>query len=595
MSIEYKEDSRTTNWFLAIFNWEKNDDESKPHQTNSSSTNSHDDNDIEMKWEYALELVDVNSSPPFRDNINEQDKLGLESSSSREGECILSFSIGGASRAGSLELGSCSDDKVWSWSINEGGVLRWDERAISHHGNIQRSNEFIKTVLGGAFVRVSEISSSKIEDKIPIIRHQPSQCLWRFNETSARTEPCDASSNDTRETINRRLVGLSVIQYQNSAAVSPKLPRFTDGADQSGEASTDAIQEEDSNLPHTNSISKSRSTSGSQHLKNVPTGIAGYFERSQLKSNVGPKLTTKRTIKNLSPVGVGGYFEAKQQLGQNKNDERSKNNVLHHSVSSNLSHYDSPHKPRKIPVHPYIAVSREGFYEDPNTGLKFPTDIHAYLGHNREEADRHTLMGVGLFTKTFLKIKVSFHYSLHFETVHMKLASNVTSFLIKQIYSVGLYVSKRDVLADSNYAPYADMSSEELRSNDNFYNTLLSEGTIDKTLFIKLNMQLATETVRQSLSAEWKLLSDNHKHQLASSSAKERQAQEGMLRTIQHEDNTGNCSCGQSAPPEYEADESCCARGTEMVFTWRKNGNLEVSFFLLVKNIKKYTLTINLT
>lgn len=122
------------------------------------------------------------------------------------------------------------------------------------------------------------------------------------------------------------------------------------------------------------------------------------------------------------------------------------------------------------------------------------------------------------------------------------------------------------------------MSVEELRTSDNFYQTLLQEGTVDKTLFIKLNMQLATETVRQSLSAEWKLLSDEHKEQLSNSSARPREAEKAMLEKIQSEENSSNCSCGQIAPPEYEADPACCARGTEMVFTWRKNGNLEVSF-----------------
>lgn len=132
-------------------------------------------------------------------------------------------------------------------------------------------------------------------------------------------------------------------------------------------------------------------------------------------------------------------------------------------------------------------------------------------------------------------------------------------------------------MADSSFAPFADMSVEELRKSDGFYNALMNEGTTDKTLFIQLNMQLATETVRQSLSAEWQLLSNDHKEQLSSSSARPRDADERMLETIQKEDNTSNCSCGQTAPPEYEADPSCCARGTEMVFTWRKNGNLEVS------------------
>lgn len=105
----------------------------------------------------------------------------------------------------------------------------------------------------------------------------------------------------------------------------------------------------------------------------------------------------------------------------------------------------------------------------------------------------------------------------------------------------------------------------------------MAQGNFDRTLFIKLNMQLGTETVRQSLSAEWKLLSDKHKKLLADSSASERQAEETMLKKIQSEENSSNCSCGQFAPEEYNADPSCCARGTEMVFTWRKTGELEVS------------------
>jgi hypothetical protein len=92
-------------------------------------------------------------------------------------------------------------------------------------------------------------------------------------------------------------------------------------------------------------------------------------------------------------------------------------------------------------------------------------------------------------------------------------------------------------------------------------------------------MQLATETVIQSLTGDWQLLTDEHKTMLSDSAAMERQADERMLKTIRSEENSSNCSCGQSAPSEYEADPTCCARGTEMVFTWRKNGDFEVRLF----------------
>ena len=71
-------------------------------------------------------------------------------------------------------------------------------------------------------------------------------------------------------------------------------------------------------------------------------------------------------------------------------------------------------------------------------------------------------------------------------------------------------------------------------------------------------------------------LNDELKDLLYASSAKEREADARMLETIKSSANSSNCSCGQTAPPEYAADPTCCARGTEMVFTWRKSGCMEV-------------------
>ena len=101
-------------------------------------------------------------------------------------------------------------------------------------------------------------------------------------------------------------------------------------------------------------------------------------------------------------------------------------------------------------------------------------------------------------------------------------------------------------------------------------------GNFDRTLFVKTNMQLATEVMRNSLDADWKLLTPEHKEALISSSLNPRHAKDAMLRKIRSSDNPSRCSCGQIAPDEYEADASCCARGTELVFTWRKNGDLEL-------------------
>jgi hypothetical protein len=72
------------------------------------------------------------------------------------------------------------------------------------------------------------------------------------------------------------------------------------------------------------------------------------------------------------------------------------------------------------------------------------------------------------------------------------------------------------------------------------------------------------------------LLTDEAKELLINSSLKERQADKRMLDIISSPDNPSRCSCSQVAPEEYHSDPGCCARGTELVFTWVKTGDLEV-------------------
>ena len=358
----------------------------------------------DVVWEYALELVDVNSTPPFE--ADNGDELNLNSS--LDGECVISLATTTNTQTGNLELGPCSSDKAWSWSINEGGVLKWDEMTRRRLRKSRRK-KLGKKMLGGALARIIDTESD--EDEIlqsnQLDEAQTAQCLWRYNDSLAMTEPCDGSAKNSRESSNKRLVGLSVIQYQNSAAVSPKLPRFNDAGGQSDPVEPPKKQqplneeiESESHLPRTKSHSTSRSTSDSKNHKNVPIGVGGYFERPKLKANSGSDQKKRKTMEMRTPIGVGGYMSKEKP-------KAIKGNILHHPSSSPHSHQDTPLKPRKIPVHPYIAASKNGVYVDPNTDLEFPTDIHAYLGHERRQSGRHTLMGVGLFTKTMLKIKVS--------------------------------------------------------------------------------------------------------------------------------------------------------------------------------------------
>jgi hypothetical protein len=368
-------------------------------------------------WEYALELVDVNSLPPFSDTNIDETQHQFE-----EGECVISFAVAGNSKAGNLEMGSCSSDEAWSWSINKRGVLKWDEKIKTPIKG--RTNELAKTVLGGPLARIRQMQDMNNDVLLAGIqestKESDTRCLWRYNETSAMTEPCDLTTAIKSHANNKRLVELSVIQYQNSAAVSPKLPRFSNQPDV--DDSSDFVDrsqgqtsetDDESHLPHTKSFSTSRSTSDAHHQTKIPLGVGGYSERPHL-NHINPNVNAKaaamnKPIKSLSsPLGVGGYFESATLEQKPKMD---KINILHHPISmSSHARDDTPHRPKKMPVHPYIAASKDGVYIDPRTDLKFPTDIHEYLGHERKESGRHTLTGVGLFTKTMLKIKVSFEF-----------------------------------------------------------------------------------------------------------------------------------------------------------------------------------------
>jgi hypothetical protein len=153
-----------------------------------------------------------------------------------------------------------------------------------------------------------------------------------------------------------------------------------------------------------------------------------------------------------------------------------------------------------------------------------------------------------------------------------------------QVYGVAFYVSKRDLLADPNMKQYASLEPEEIRTRPDFYSMMRhmatptdpNAGKFDRTLLLKTNMQLSTETMRSSLESDWTMLTEEGKYMLINSSLKPRPASTQMLKIIQDPENPSKCSCAQVAPDDMESDPSCCARGTELVFTWRKTGALEV-------------------
>jgi len=524
-----------------------------------------------------------------------------------------------------MQLGSCSSPSAWRWHMDERGVL--SQIPSVNDGSLKKEGRgmarlVLKAITGRAMSKNSEgkegptaTLSSAIEGNSE--QHQQgamenSLCLWRELESiEATLAPCQGdvttiAGDKQKQQAQRRLVGFSLVRCQTAPAnrntldanvpdgvsSSPKVlfssptPVEVDGIAIAPDVSDDppqmqhAIEQEaeeistpgvrDDNeihLPHSMTISQPR---GALHHKppliplttletasilreSHPTLILSGDTRS--RSHREKKLQHRQPINLSSSVVLPAAGTSKHQTTNSGDTVRKLHKKIHIDAKTPLPSSGSTQisAPRRIHTHPYIEASKNGIWDDPETGLKYPTDLHAYLGHQRKESGRHTLVGVGQYTRTMLKIKV---------------------------YGVAFYVSKRQVLSNPAFAPFAHLEADQLKTREDFYTLLMNKpssgNAFDRSLFIKLNMQLSTDTMRSSLEADWKLLTEEHKAMLISSSFKPRPAEERMLALIKSEENSSNCSCGQFAPEEYKADPSCCARGTELVFTWRKNGDLEV-------------------
>jgi len=537
----------------------------------------------ETQWEYGFELSSSYTGLEFKPEIIDENnssgrrrKKKVKKGDSTfqndaEAECMVLLPSPDSSEY--VGVGKCSSNQAWLWSISEDGALQRnsvksrenEKEMLKHHGGKHRRKMLIEDPTK------SNLITYKEEGIL-------SDCVWRINSTVATIRPCSSGIIPDGSTSNEGHVRFSVIQYQSSGHLSPTLPRVGVVTGEREIASSTSLQNATGNAlesasllraekielerDHSHLLTRKRASQNHAakrvlhpefELKTASALVFNNKMRSLSQTeDVKHSPLSDINSKTSSPLDAEGYSENKAK--------RESGKILYHTYSSASEKFkgqllkDTLHRPRKMPVHPYIAASRNGIYEDPLTGLTYRTDLSTYLGHDRKLSGRHTLMGVGIYYRTVMKIKV---------------------------YGVALYVPKRDVLADADFNSFASMSTEELRKCPEFYDHLLGTGELqnskfDKTLVIKINMQLSVASIRGSLESDWTYLSPEHKKMLIDSTFELRHADERMLQTIMDEENTSRCSCAQIAPESYQADSSCCARGTEMAFTWRKNGNLEL-------------------
>ena len=292
----------------------------------------------------------------------------------------------------SLELGPCvRHTAAWAWRVDKDGVLYLPKDATK---NNRRG------------------------------------CIWRTSSSSAvlsscqnRTEAGDSDSQSWSQEEENRLVQFSLVRYQaiSSPTVGSAKPYnhvLTREAPAVGEKSHD--QRTDSDVGSSDGLPSNVDKAHSHASGRVgpsplfEMNLAGRPLLSSIPTREARKASDKSpfaALKDTNPIlflGAGNGRNTKQLGRQN----RAKHNSIppggiHPTSNAVPMSPQSPGKSIKIEMNPYIAASSDEKWVDPQTGLEYHTDLCEYLGHDRKDYGRHTLVGMGLFTKTMLKIKVS--------------------------------------------------------------------------------------------------------------------------------------------------------------------------------------------
>lgn len=368
---------------------------------------------------YALQLVDDAFSMILGKN-------GSSESSQIDANFVEKDCLSRRRKDNKIVLVSCTQDRAWFWKVNENGVLHFDKP-----------------------IRGIRSDSRKQGTKKRLLNKRTTlECLCR-NSTEALLHPCDGrkqnhfdesardSDLDWGEAVQIQFVHpvySKGVLNPESQSTNPQDQRRKAGKAPKASHSAGSTLLPGEPLPRVKSPSSPPSR---QHRRNVPSQV----DIAHIHAATGKNHTERRTASRMtsilphqSPEAVAK--ELPRLLGQSNpilmisdprkrtlEEDRSKHSTSpdkgqHLSHSLRRDSMLSPDKPmiRKIQMNPYIAASKDERWTDPQTGLIYRTDLCHYLGHERRDVGRHTLVGVGQYTKTMLNIKV-----------RAKLASNSSS------------------------------------------------------------------------------------------------------------------------------------------------------------------------
>lgn len=380
---------------------------------------------------FALELVDVDEymygGHTTKQRRRRRRFLRLEEDKNRhEAECLVAVPSEGSP---SLQLGSCNSEQAWLWHMNRDGVL---VRGLTR--NERRKINRRRWVGPPTTVGSRPGLHSMTDVDVDML------CLHTVNSTGASLLPCQADQKYASSD-NNFLVGFSLVRYPsashrmtlnspNGEEVSPWITLEGSLSKQSdNKQPSENITSESSTSPHMPSSRTHASNAKQRHLevKSNRNMLHTGLDQGSTRKSISAR-TSASHIRDAPSTTVDGLpfhsqhsDESKSQASHDeKNLGKIKTALLHkekpqkrtkHSGDKEDGIIGNPeasahHRPIKIPVHPYIEASKDGIWVDPLTSLEYPTDLCTYLGHTKQEAGRHTLMGVGQYFRTAFNIKV---------------------------------------------------------------------------------------------------------------------------------------------------------------------------------------------
>lgn len=359
--------------------------------------------DSEEPYRYALQIVDNDylqqgpSSPSSATTTLSSLSLSWRQKRQqrRQRDCLVPSN---SSRRGSqqesdasaLELGSCAKQKTaWSWRVDSQGVLYLPNDVSQTRG---------RSCLRRTKASSAVLSSCQDSTEEPAQGH-PEQPLVQFSlvRYHATSNPSLSSSHTTD------------IDQAKARPLRPSDSRNSERqAQETQEKKQDSTVSREG-LPSNRDIAHSHASGPVMHSPIFEMNLAGRPLLSNIPSVEARKQSNQSpfaALKDSNPILFVGTGTQRSNDALKKSSSDLKNSLAGKAAAAPQMASAAPVKLRKIEMNPYIAQSQDEKWIDPQTGLEYHTDLCRYLGHDRKEYGRHTLVGVGQFLKTMLKIKV---------------------------------------------------------------------------------------------------------------------------------------------------------------------------------------------